>query len=159
MRILKNLTLLLLLTLLSSLAAVAAGTMPQTSTAEAPVWYMVKFMTGGGVLEAQTNGAKILVGAQAAEDAQYWRIEGDASKGYTFICRKGNMTLYFIQNRQSPFFRTATFGRIIAFATSPAHFRHCAFGEKNGKQYLRFTGITTVAQGVKMLERMLDEGQ
>lgn len=108
MRILKNLTLLLLLTLLSSLAAVAAGTMPQTSTAEAPVWYMVKFMTGGGVLEAQTNGARILVGAQAAEDAQYWRIEGDASKGYTFICRKGNMTLYTDNTQRDGMFYAGT---------------------------------------------------
>ena len=75
------------------------------------------------------------------------------------VMMNGNMTLYFVQNRQSPFFRTATFGRIIAFATSPAHYRHCAFGDKNGKQFLRFTGITTVAQGVKMLELMLDGGQ
>ncbi|MDO4212330.1 MAG: beta-N-acetylhexosaminidase [Bacteroidales bacterium] len=91
----KNLRLLaLLLTLLSSISTWAAGTMPQTSTADAPVWYMIKFMTGGGVVEAQSNGKKVLVGAQAINDAQYWRIEGNASTGYTFICREGNMTLY-----------------------------------------------------------------
>lgn len=69
----------------------------------------------------------------------------------------GNMTLYFIQNRMSPFFKTATFGRIIDFAMRPENIRHCTFGDKNGKQYLRFTGITTVAQGVKMLQNMLGD--
>lgn len=70
---------------------------------------------------------------------------------------KGNMTLYFISNTSSPFFKTQTFGRIIDFATSPANFRHCAFGNKNGRQYLRFTGITSVAQGVAMIQRMLGD--
>ena len=69
---------------------------------------------------------------------------------------KGNMTLYFVQNRQSPFYRTATFDRIIAFATSPDHFRRCAFGDKNGKRFLRFTGITTIAQGIEILRKMLE---
>ena len=73
------------------------------------------------------------------------------------VMMKGNMTLYFISNTSSPFFKTQTFGRIIDFATSPANFRHCAFGNKNGRQYLRFTGITSVAQGVAMIQRMLGD--
>lgn len=84
----------LLLALFSSIAAMAAGTMPQTSTADAPVWYMIKFMNGGGVLEAKASGAKVQIGAQATIDAQYWRVEGDESKGYTFISRNSGMTLY-----------------------------------------------------------------
>lgn len=84
----------LLLALISSIAAMAAGTMPQTSTADAPVWYIIKFMNGGGVLEAEGDGSKVQVGAQATVDTQYWRVEGDASKGYTFISRKSGMTLY-----------------------------------------------------------------
>ena len=71
------------------------------------------------------------------------------------LMMNGNMTLYFVSNNASPFYRTATFGRIIDFASSPAHFRHCKFDEKNGKRFLRITGITSVAQGVKMLQNML----
>lgn len=82
--------------------------MPKTSTAEEPVWYMIKFMTGGGVLEAQDNGAKILVGAQADKYDQYWRIEGDASKGYTFICRKSSMTLYTNNTQRDGMFYAGT---------------------------------------------------
>ena len=74
------------------------------------------------------------------------------------VMKNGNMTLYFIQNPSSPFFKTATFGRIVEFVASPAHFRHCSFDNKHGKPLLRFTGITTVLQGVKMLQQMLGEG-
>lgn len=79
--------------LLFSFVAWAAGTMPQTSTADAPVWYMIKFMNGGGVLEAKGDGAKVLTASQAEEDGQYWRVEGSSSTGYSFVCRNG-MTLY-----------------------------------------------------------------
>lgn len=71
------------------------------------------------------------------------------------VMMKGNMTLYFLPNANSPFFKTVTFGRIIDYATSPAHFRQCSFGNRAGRQFLRFTGITTVKQGVAVLKEML----
>ncbi len=71
------------------------------------------------------------------------------------VMKNGTMTLYFISNRTSPFFRTETFGRIIAYATTGPNVRRCTFGDKNGKQYLRFNAIKSVEQGVKILQEML----
>lgn len=73
------------------------------------------------------------------------------------VMMRGNMTLYFVANRQSPFYQTQTFGRIIAYATGPANYRRCVFDEKNGKRFLRFTGIKTVQQGVEVLRQMLED--
>lgn len=62
------------------------------------------------------------------------------------------MTLYFVGNAQSPFYRSATFGRILAFATDPAGMRRCALGEKKEKRYLRIKNVPSVEAAVALLE-------
>lgn len=81
-----------LATMISALTGVAA-TMPKVSTAENPVWYFVKFMNGGSVMEAKASGAQVATAAQTGDDAQLWRLEGNSTSGYTFVSRSG-MTLY-----------------------------------------------------------------
>ncbi len=87
----KKLQLLALL-LLSSVSVMAAG-LPQSSTADNPVWYFVKFMNGSCVLQAGNSGAQVATANPTGDDAQLWRVEGSSSAGYKFISRSG-MTLY-----------------------------------------------------------------
>ena len=91
----KRLALVVMAFVGSSLLSVVckAATMPKVSTAENPVWYFVKFMNGGSVMEAKTSGAQVATAAQAGGDAQLWRLEGSSTAGYTFVSRSG-MTLY-----------------------------------------------------------------
>lgn len=72
---------------------IGAATLPTASTADNPVWYMIKFINGGAVLEAKTDGAQVATASQSASAAQFWRFEGSASAGYKIVSRSG-MTLY-----------------------------------------------------------------
>lgn len=85
----------------------SAATLPKTSTAEAPVWYFIKFMNGGAVLEAKTSGAQVLTAGQSGSDAQIWRVEGSSSAGYKFVSRSG-MTLYTDNTNTNGMFYAAT---------------------------------------------------
>ena len=91
----KRLALVVMAFVGSSLLSVVckAATMPEVSTAENPVWYFVKFMNGGSVMEAKTSGAQVATAAQTGDDAQLWRLEGSSTAGCTFVSRSG-MTLY-----------------------------------------------------------------
>lgn len=97
---------LLILLVLSTLGVSAAG-LPTTSTGSNPVWYFVKFMNGGSVLEAKTSGAKVATASMTGSDAQLWRVEGSSSAGYKFISRSG-MTLYTNNTAKEGMFYSAT---------------------------------------------------
>ena len=73
--------------------SLGAASLPTASTAENPVWYFVKFMNGGCVLEAQGSAQQVATANQTGSDAQLWRVEGSSAAGYKFISRSG-MTLY-----------------------------------------------------------------
>lgn len=84
-----------------------AATLPETSTAESPVWYFVKFMNGGAVLEAKASGAKVATASMSASDAQLWRLEGSKTSGYTFVSKNG-MKLYTSTTSTNGMFFAAT---------------------------------------------------
>lgn len=97
---------LLTLALLCSLAVTAAQ-LPSTSTASAPTWYFVKFMSGGNVLEAQTSGAQVQTALISGSDDQLWRLEGSNTVGYRLISRSGK-TLYTNSTAKEGMFYSST---------------------------------------------------
>ena len=71
------------------------------------------------------------------------------------IIKGGNMTLYFVANAQSPFYRSVVFEHILAFAMSPNNMRRCELGEKKGKRFIRIKQVRTVTDGVRTLEQLI----
>lgn len=85
-----------------------AATKPKTSTASEPLWYLVQFTKGNGVIEAQGNNADVLTALGSGKDAQLWRLEGSDAGGYTLVS-KSKMTLYVTEaNKSTGFFRAST---------------------------------------------------
>lgn len=76
------------------LAFVCAGLLyaeglPQTSTEGNEVWYLIQFSNGGSVFNAASNNANITTGSMDGADSQWWKFEGDATKGYTITNKLG----------------------------------------------------------------------
>lgn len=72
------------------------------------------------------------------------------------VIKVSTMTLYFVANAQSPFYHSAAFGRILAYATSPANVRRCELGEQKGKRFIRIKNVLSVAGAVNILTEMLN---
>ena len=68
------------------------------------------------------------------------------------ILKQGNMQMQFVNNAQSPFYRSSVFAKILDYVTS--HVRSCALKEKNNKRYLRISHIESVAKAVEVLENI-----
>lgn len=72
------------------------------------------------------------------------------------VLKASKMTLYFVANAQSPFYQSGAFGRILSFATSPAHLRRCELGEQKGKRFMRIKSIPSVADAVALLRNIVE---
>lgn len=68
------------------------------------------------------------------------------------MLKNGRMTLYFVSNVQSPFYKSETFGRIIDYAT--AHFRRCEISEHKGKRRMIIRDVRSVGDALSTLETM-----
>ncbi len=100
----------LLLTILSFVFGIALSTaqqFPETSTDENSKWYLIQFMNGGNALTANTDGAQISTESALGNDAQLWKITGDATNGYTFTNKKG-YTLYVSSAGKNQMVKAAT---------------------------------------------------
>ena len=86
-----------LLTLLTLVMAVlhlnAAPVEPQVSLGDQVHWYVLKFLNQNNVLEAKGNGAEVKTAGFKGNKNQLWKIEGNATTGYTLTCKNG-MKLY-----------------------------------------------------------------
>lgn len=86
-----------LLTLLTLVMAVlhlnAAPVEPQVSLSDQVHWYVLKFLNQNNVLEAKGNGAEVKTAGFKGNKNQLWKIEGNATTGYTLTCKNG-MKLY-----------------------------------------------------------------
>jgi transcription-repair coupling factor (superfamily II helicase) len=67
--------------------------------------------------------------------------------------KQGRMVLYFVANMESPFYRSKSFGDILQFAT--AHFRRCELREDKGRRRMIIRNVTSVAEAIETLEKML----
>lgn len=89
-----KLRLLTLLTLVMTvLHLYAAPVEPQVSLGNQVHWYVLKFLNQNNVLEAKGDGAEVKTAGFKGNKNQLWKIEGNATTGYTLTCKNG-MKLY-----------------------------------------------------------------
>ena len=68
------------------------------------------------------------------------------------VLKQDRMTMFFVQNPDSPFYESEAFDRILQFvATNP---RRCNFREVNGKRSMVISDIPTVEAAVKLLAQI-----
>ena len=68
------------------------------------------------------------------------------------VLKQDKMTMFFVQNPNSPFYESEAFDRILQFvATNP---RRCNFREVNGKRSMVISDIPTVEAAVKLLSQI-----
>ena len=68
------------------------------------------------------------------------------------VLKQDRMTMFFVQNPNSPFYQSEAFDRILQFvATNP---RRCNFREVNGKRSMVISDIPTVEAAVKLLAQI-----
>lgn len=89
-----KLRLLTLLTLVMTVLHLnAAPVDPQVSSGDQVHWYVLKFLNQNNVLEAKGDGAEVKTAGFKGNKNQLWKIEGNATTGYTLTCKNG-MKLY-----------------------------------------------------------------
>lgn len=89
-----KLRLLTLLTLVMTVLHLnAAPVKPQVSLGNQVHWYVLKFLNQNNVLEAKGDGAEVKTAGFKGNKNQLWKIEGNATTGYTLTCKNG-MKLY-----------------------------------------------------------------
>lgn len=89
-----KLKLLTLLTLVMTVLHLnAAPVEPQVSSGNQVHWYVLKFLNQNNVLEAKGDGAEVKTAGFKGNKNQLWKIEGNATTGYTLTCKNG-MKLY-----------------------------------------------------------------
>jgi hypothetical protein len=74
--------------LLFSIMGWAQG-LPQASTDDNTIWYLIQFMNGGNAITAESSGANITTSKATGSDAQLWKLTGNSGTGYTFTNKKG----------------------------------------------------------------------
>ena len=68
------------------------------------------------------------------------------------VLKAGSMTLYFVANAESPFYKSQVFQRVLDFAMHPTQMRRCELGEKKGKRFLRIKQVPSAEAAVKVLD-------
>lgn len=68
------------------------------------------------------------------------------------VLKKGRMRLYFLNDADSPFFRSRAFDQIISFATTNVH--RCRLQEVECRRSLLVSDVTTVQQAVQILTQI-----
>ncbi len=96
---------LLLITCCCGFAGLKAQ--PESSTADAPAWYMVQFVNGGGYLTAQGSGNVLKTATASGADSQLFRFEKNSSGAYA-ITSKDGLKLYASATNTSGFIYGAT---------------------------------------------------
>ena len=85
-----KLRLLTLLTLVMTVLHLnAAPVEPQVSSGNQVHWYVLKFLNKNNVLEAKGDGAEVKTAGFKGNKNQLWKIEGNATTGYTLTCKNG----------------------------------------------------------------------
>ena len=67
------------------------------------------------------------------------------------------MILHFVSHTDSAFYRSATFDRIITYATR--HFRRCELREDKGHRRMTIRGITQVEEALHTLREMVEPAE
>lgn len=100
-----KLRLLTLLTLVMTVLHLnAAPVKPQVSSGNQVHWYVLKFLNQNNVLEAKGDGAEVKTAGFKGSKNQLWKIEGNATTGYTLTCKNG-MKLYTTTTAKNGMFK------------------------------------------------------
>lgn len=100
-----KLRLLTLLTLVMTVLNLnAAPVEPQVSSGNQVHWYVLKFLNQNNVLEAKGDGAEVKTAGFKGNKNQLWKIEGNATTGYTLTCKNG-MKLYTTTTAKNGMFK------------------------------------------------------
>lgn len=100
-----KLRLLTLLTLVMTVLHLnAAPVEPQVSSGNQVHWYVLKFLNQNNVLEAKGDGAEVKTAGFKGNKNQLWKIEGNATTGYTLTCKNG-MKLYTTTTAENGMFK------------------------------------------------------
>lgn len=100
-----KLKLLTLLTLVMTVLHLnAAPVEPQVSLGNQVHWYVLKFLNQNNVLEAKGDGAEVKTAGFKGNKNQLWKIEGNATTGYTLTCKNG-MKLYTTTTAKNGMFK------------------------------------------------------
>lgn len=100
-----KLRLLTLLTLVMTVLHLnAAPVEPQVSSGDQVHWYVLKFLNKNNVLEAKGDGAEVKTAGFKGNKNQLWKIEGNATTGYTLTCKNG-MKLYTTTTAKNGMFK------------------------------------------------------
>lgn len=100
-----KLRLLTLLTLVMTVLHLnAAPVEPQVSSGNQVHWYVLKFLNQNNVLEAKGDGAEVKTAGFKGNKNQLWKIEGNATTGYTLTCKNG-MKLYTTTTAKNGMFK------------------------------------------------------
>lgn len=100
-----KLRLLTLLTLVMTVLHLnAAPVEPQVSLGDQVHWYVLKFLNQNNVLEAKGDGAEVKTAGFKGNKNQLWKIEGNATTGYTLTCKNG-MKLYTTTTAENGMFK------------------------------------------------------
>lgn len=102
-----KLRLLTLLTLVMTVLHLnAAPVEPQVSLGDQVHWYVLKFLNQNNVLEAKGDGAEVKTAGFKGNKNQLWKIEGNATTGYTLTCKNG-MKLYTTTTAKNGMFKAS----------------------------------------------------
>ena len=71
------------------------------------------------------------------------------------VLRKRQMTMHFVANADSPFYRTECFSRIFAQITSKAYQKRCTIVSQPGRNFVRFDSVPSVAEAENILRHLL----
>lgn len=100
-----KLRLLTLLTLVMTVLHLNATPVePQVSLGNQVHWYVLKFLNQNNVLEAKGDGAEVKTAGFKGNKNQLWKIEGNATTGYTLTCKNG-MKLYTTTTAKNGMFK------------------------------------------------------
>ena len=71
------------------------------------------------------------------------------------VLRKRQMTMHFVANADSPFYRTECFSRIFAQITSKAYQKRCTIVSQPDRNFVRFENVPSVAEAENILRHLL----
>ncbi|MCR5180755.1 MAG: beta-N-acetylhexosaminidase [Bacteroidaceae bacterium] len=79
---------------------------PESSTADAPVWYLVQFVNGGGYLTTNGNKSTLVTATPTGRDGQLFRFEENTDGIYQIYSREG-LQLYTTSTSSGGFVNAA----------------------------------------------------
>ncbi|MBQ3700571.1 MAG: transcription-repair coupling factor [Prevotella sp.] len=68
------------------------------------------------------------------------------------MLKQGRMALYFVSQKDSPYYQSEAFDRILTFVAQ--HARQCNFREQNGKRSMTIANVPTVEAAVQLLSQI-----